>query len=157
MNWDAIGAISEAIGAAGVIASLLYLATQIRTNARASAVEAKLTSTKLYADFFGALVQSPELHDLLLRGRKDLGSLPREDYYRFSNLAFQACSFFSAGYFQYRQGAVSESDWFESWAVLQFWLRGSGFQQWWGSVGKHMFGPDFVAFIEAEMPRDDAA
>jgi hypothetical protein len=30
MNWDAIGAIAELLGAIGVIASLIYLATQIR-------------------------------------------------------------------------------------------------------------------------------
>ena len=30
MNWDAIGAIAELLGAIGVIASLVYLATQIR-------------------------------------------------------------------------------------------------------------------------------
>jgi hypothetical protein len=30
MNWDAIGAIAETLGAVGVIASLVYLATQIR-------------------------------------------------------------------------------------------------------------------------------
>ena len=29
MNWDAIGAIAELLGAVGVIASLVYLATQI--------------------------------------------------------------------------------------------------------------------------------
>ena len=30
MNWDAIGAIAELLGAVGVIASLVYLAGQIR-------------------------------------------------------------------------------------------------------------------------------
>jgi hypothetical protein len=30
VNWDAIGAIAELLGAVGVIASLVYLATQIR-------------------------------------------------------------------------------------------------------------------------------
>jgi hypothetical protein len=30
MNWDAIGAIAELLGAIGVIASLVYLATQIQ-------------------------------------------------------------------------------------------------------------------------------
>ena len=34
MNWDAIGAIAELLGAVGVIASLIYLATQIRQNTR---------------------------------------------------------------------------------------------------------------------------
>ena len=32
MNWDAIGAIAELAGAIGVIASLIYLARQIRQN-----------------------------------------------------------------------------------------------------------------------------
>ena len=32
MNWDAIGAIAELLGAIGVIASLIYLATQVRQN-----------------------------------------------------------------------------------------------------------------------------
>ena len=34
MNWEAIGAIAELLGAFGVIASLIYLATQIRQNSR---------------------------------------------------------------------------------------------------------------------------
>ena len=34
MNWDAIGAIAELLGAVGVIASLVYLAGQIRQNSR---------------------------------------------------------------------------------------------------------------------------
>lgn len=32
MNWDAISTIAEIVGATGVIASLVYLAIQIRQN-----------------------------------------------------------------------------------------------------------------------------
>ncbi len=151
MNWEAIGAIGEAIGAAGVIASLLYLAVQIRASTRTSAVEAKLASSRMYTDFMGSLIQSPELDDLIGRGRKDLESLAPEEYRRFSNLALQAFAFFSAIYFQFRQRTLSEADWFEGRAIIQYWIRSSGCQQWWGRVGKHMFGADFVAFIEAEI------
>lgn len=35
MNWEAIGAIGEVCGAAGVIVTLVYLSTQIRQNSRA--------------------------------------------------------------------------------------------------------------------------
>ena len=157
MNWEAIGAVGEVVGAAGVIASLLYLAVQVQASTRASAVEAKLAATRMYTDFMGSLIQSPELDDLLQRGRKDLESLSPEDYRRFSNLALQAFSFFSAGYFQFCQGTLSESDWFENRAIIQFWVRGLGCQQWWESVGKHLFGADFVAFIESEIRRNDAA
>jgi len=36
MNWDALGAISETIGAIAVIVTLAYLAVQIRQNTRAT-------------------------------------------------------------------------------------------------------------------------
>ncbi len=35
MNWDAIGALCELIGAGAVIATLIYLAQQIKDSARA--------------------------------------------------------------------------------------------------------------------------
>ena len=35
MNWEALGAIGEIAGAIGVIATLVYLATQIRQNTAA--------------------------------------------------------------------------------------------------------------------------
>ena len=36
MDWTAVGALGEAIGAAGVILSLLYLASQVRQNTKLS-------------------------------------------------------------------------------------------------------------------------
>ena len=36
MNWEAIGAVGEILGAAGVIITLIYLASQIRQNTRAT-------------------------------------------------------------------------------------------------------------------------
>ena len=35
MNWEAISAVGEVLGAGGVIISLIYLAAQIRQNTRA--------------------------------------------------------------------------------------------------------------------------
>jgi hypothetical protein len=152
VNWEAIGAISEVIGAAGVIASMLYLAVQVRSSTRASAIESKLASSRVYTDFLGSLIQSPELNRIFLQGRKDLASLTSEDdYHRFSNLALQGFSHFSATYFQYQRRMLSDLDWFESRAVIQYWVRGAGFQAWWTKLGRKMFGADFVAFIDSEI------
>ena len=99
---------AEAVGATGVIASLLYVATQVRAGTRASAVESKLASSRMYTDFLTLLVQSPELNNLIVRGRKDIEPLKPDEYLRFSNLAPDFFSFFSAGYFQYSKGTLSE-------------------------------------------------
>ena len=50
VNWEAVAAIGQMLGALGVVASLLYLATQVRQNNRASAVAAKLASTQLLSN-----------------------------------------------------------------------------------------------------------
>ncbi len=156
MNWEAIGAIGEAVGAAAVVASLLYLAVQLRGSTRASTVQAKLESTRLMTDFLDSLIQSPELNDLFLRGREDIESLSSEEYYRYSNMSLKAFSYFSAGYFQFRNRTLAEDDWFELRAVLRFWLGGRGCCDWWQKVGCRMYGPDFIKFIESEIARVDA-
>ena len=155
MNWEAIGAVGEVAGAAGVIITLLYLSVQVRASNVASKVEAKLATSGMYTDFLRTLIESPEINDVFVRGRENMGQLNSEEFYRFSNLGFRAFSYFSAGYFQHRMGSLSESDWFEMLAIVRFWLRGKGTQDWWKRLGTHMYGSDFVAFIESEIRRLD--
>ena len=111
MNWEAISAISETLGAIGVIASLIYLGSQLRSNAVASAVEAKLTTTRFLTDFNRDLIKDPELYDRWERGAKNLESLERNEFVRFSNLNLNAFWFFSAGHYQKRVGKLDDGEW----------------------------------------------
>jgi hypothetical protein len=103
-----------------VITSLLYLATQVRQNNRASAVAAKLASTQLLSEFVDSLIADPELMDLWLRGRKNLESLNDIKHFRFMNMCLEAFWFFSAAQFQFRIGTLHEEDWAEFYAVIRF-------------------------------------
>jgi hypothetical protein len=156
MNWEALGALAELVGAAGVIGSLLYLAAQVRTSNRASAVQAKLESTRLLNDFMDLLIERPELNRLMLNGRKGLDSLSPDDYQQFSNISLKALWFFSAGHFQFLQRTLSHSDWFELQAVIDYWLRSQGCRDWWEKLGRFMYGDEFVAFIDSEIARTAA-
>ena len=157
MNWEAIGAMGEIIGAITVVATVAYLAVQVRTAARATAIESKVATSRAYCDYLGQLIQSPDLNSLFLRGREDLAPLESEEYFRFSNLAFQGFSMFSAAHFQYRESVLNESDWYEHRAIVKFWLRGAGVRQWWSKAGQHMFGPDFAKYIESEIEHLEAS
>jgi hypothetical protein len=151
VNWEALGAIAELIGAGGVVASLLYLAVQVRTSNRASAVQAKLQSTGLLNDFMDLLIQHPEHNQLMRQGRENLGLLSPDEYLRFSNMSLKAFWFFSAGHFQFRHQTLAESDWFEIRALIRNWLRSEGCRDWWEEPGRSMYGDDFVTFIESEI------
>jgi hypothetical protein len=157
MHWEAIGAVAELVGAVGVIASLLYLAAQVHTSNRASAVQAKLDSTRLLNDFMDLLIQRPELNRLMIEGRKSLDNLSPDEYQQFSNMSLKAFWFFSAGYFQFRRGTIASNDWFEVLAVLRYWIASPGCRAWWERLGRSMYGDDFVAFIESELTRSAAA
>ena len=82
MNWEAISAIGEAVGAIAVVISLVYLAVQIRQNTRqiANSIEAtrldaferNIESGNRTREFF---LLNPELAELYGRGRKSYSGL----------------------------------------------------------------------------------
>ncbi len=90
MNWEAIGAIGELIGAVGVISTLGYLAFQIRQNTQqlaqnerssiASAVHASATNLR---ENRRSLYESSEVTEIWLKGMSDPRELAENDLYRF--------------------------------------------------------------------------
>ena len=64
MNWDAIGAIGQVVGAAAVVASLLYVASQIRADALARRLEAIHRQSEADAQFARAIANSNEVGEL---------------------------------------------------------------------------------------------
>ncbi len=90
MNWDAIGAIGELIGAAGVIATLGYLAFQIRQNTRqiaqhelASRAAAANASAQALRDSRRSVYENSEVTDIWLKGISNSDSLSESERYRF--------------------------------------------------------------------------
>ena len=81
MNWDAIGAVAELVGAIGVIVSLVYLATQIRQGARAQRA-ATLQAVSESITQAGEELARDERVGLFLRGLDDFSSLADEDRFR---------------------------------------------------------------------------
>ncbi len=60
MDWEAIGAIGEVLGAIGVIFSLVYLASQIRASTRQTNADAIYNLQKAQADVMESFHSQPE-------------------------------------------------------------------------------------------------
>lgn len=69
MDWNAIGAVGEVIGAAGVIFSLIYLATQIRSSAKQANADTIYNLQIGQSDIMEAFASNPELAKLLAKIR----------------------------------------------------------------------------------------
>jgi len=81
MNWQAIGAIGELLGAAAVFLSLLYLAQQIKANTRSSETASRQNVAKEFRDWVRSfLTCDPEHFSLGLSDYPDIPFRARSDF-----------------------------------------------------------------------------
>lgn len=146
MNWDMIGALAELAGAIAVVATLAYLATQIRQNNISARVAAKQEMTRQYADFNDLLLLNPELEDLYWRGNNgdDLDELEQRKFVRMMG---KQGWYFAAMHFQYTQQNLSESEWIQSREMIARQVRLPGFKNWW-PTRKDSYSKSYVDFVE---------
>ena len=83
MNWEAIGAVGELVGAAGVIATLGYLAFQIRQNTRQMQASVANASARALRDARRSVYESAEVTEIWLKGMSHPDELSENDFYRF--------------------------------------------------------------------------
>ena len=74
MNWQAIAAIAELLGAGGVIASLVYLAGQVRSSG-SQARQAAIQSVVNQFSTVGNVLAAESTADIWVRGSKGLSML----------------------------------------------------------------------------------
>ncbi len=84
MNWDAIGAIGEILGAIAVLGTLIYLAAQIRQNTASVTTATYESMVSGATDVNLVVVGNPEVASILNRGARDPRSLDDDEAYRYS-------------------------------------------------------------------------
>lgn len=83
MDWEAIGAVGEVLGAAGVIVTLAYLAMQIRQNTRALRAASIDSMTNIANDIRTHLFSDPEITTIYMKGLSDAETLTDLESERF--------------------------------------------------------------------------
>jgi hypothetical protein len=86
LNWDAIGAIGEVIGAVAVFVTLAYLAVQIRQNTHSVSTSIYESAMSGFNDVNRLICENAELSSIFRRGNPDPTSLDEEELFRFSLL-----------------------------------------------------------------------
>ena len=142
MNWEAISAIGQIVGAIAVVVSLIYLATEIRSNAR-SARHLSLESVNRWA---GQLIAHPHLAELWTRGLNDFESLESGDRLRFSYLLHQLFYIFGELYNQKLDGHLDPRMWGPTEAVMRDINGYPGVQAWW-PPRSDLFSKEFANYV----------
>jgi hypothetical protein len=162
VNWDAIGAIGEVVGAVGVIATLGYLAVQIRQNnvhlaenAKISRLGALESNAKSANQFRELLLTNPDLSELYARGCESYSALDSAERPRFGMVLrnmFQTSQIAHARYLAFRHdpdGYAGAERYIES------LLRRKGIREWLDDVETD-WRPEFRALVQSITERIDS-
>jgi len=133
LNWEAISAIGQIVGALAVVISLIYLAREIRSNARA----ARVSSMETLIRWLGQPVEHPHVRELYYRGIHDFDSLEGADLVGFAMLMQQLFRIFNEMYYQRLEGHLNQRLWREVEAPLRDIIAYPGVQAWWRSRSHH--------------------
>ncbi len=153
MNWTAIGATGELFGAIGVIASLLYLARQMRSaaadtrRATAQAVFTKLNTA------FETTSANPQLAGVFVRGTSDLSALSPEEAIQFSSVFFTLVRPYEELFYYSRAGAVNEWVWESVELLVLPALTTPGALEWWAKR-QSWFTSAFQDHVAEVLPKE---
>ena len=146
VNWEAVSAIGQVVGAIAVVISLLYLATEVRSNAR----ETRLASMRSLSDainqYFKTCAEDADLAELWFRGIYDFQSIKGASLMRFSSLMDYLFRIYEDMYYQRLEGHLDPRVWGGFEAMMGDFIAYPGIQAWWRSRS-HWFSDHFQEFI----------
>lgn len=150
MNWEAIGAVGEVLGAIGVITTLAYLAVQIRQSTRSQRTETYGRALDRVTTLQGRLADNSELADILLRGVPDNRRLTAIERVQFTWIFYEMFSGFEFMFYQAERDALPDEVW-QRWAdTIRWWMSFPGVRQWW-VAHPTPFTADFTRFVNDQL------
>ena len=141
MNWEAIGAVGEVLGAPAVVMTLGYLSVQIRQNTAREKMAQEFTSNEYFNQLRMLLASDEELADIERRGINDLSSLSELEPRRFDEIA---TSWMWALQKFYRQDAhIAAQFSVTTLPLVDRRFRGAGFVEWWQEIREEYSDVEF--------------
>jgi hypothetical protein len=86
VNWEAISAIGQIVGAIAVVISLIYVAREVRSSAHATQLASRHSMEDIFIRWAQQLADNQNLRELYYRGLHDFESLEGADLVGFGIL-----------------------------------------------------------------------
>lgn len=150
MNWDAIGAVGEAVAAVTVIVTLVYLALQIRHNTHVAQSNATQGLSEQIGQVYALLASDADLSLIFAKGLADPNDLSNEEMVRFMSF----CQYMSFGMqnwlFQTQHQSVDDDTFMNVISLMRGPGATPGFRYFWEQRG-HAYSPAFQEFVRTKL------
>ena len=150
MNWDAIGAIEEMVGAAAVVLSLGYLGVQIRNQnaeARTGAMHDISVGWRSASEQF----TDGELAEIFIKANHDFESLTEVEALRFVAGVHGIFRVFEEAHNQHSRGRLDGNLWDAMNHQYASYLAAPAFRKYWEMRG-YQYNADFQDYVGQLQP-----
>ena len=147
MTIDSLGSLANLVIAMATVASLIYVATQIRENTSWSKRQALEKIIDRVIDWSARLNENPEILSIYLDGLTNFESLDDKSKHRYHYTLFElfvACE----GVLEHAKTNSIKAETVD--AINQrvkHELRGQGARDWWEEMGARHFAKDFASHV----------
>ena len=152
MDWIALGAIAEIVGAIAVVLTLIYLAYQVRNNTRMAQRASTAEAVSAIMAFNDSLVDNPKVGELFQRGvNLGLENLTDEERVPFTIVMFNLLKTCEHLHYQHAVGAMDPDVW-EGWDhMIRGYLTAPGSQEWY-QERRLAFSSNFRNYLDNNAP-----
>ncbi len=158
MTLQDLGNIGEFVGAIGVVASLIYLAVQIRQssnqireNTNSVLASAESQDAQVSSDFLQSLAENPGLSRVWRLGHSEPSKLTEDESTQFVMLMGSAFYRLAGSFAQYKRGLLSADSWEPYDRLISRYLNSPAVVEWW-SRGDVPYARSFIDYVDARIP-----
>ena len=150
MNWEAISAVSEVVGAVAVVASLVFVGVQLRSNTKALKLTFTDSSVHQFKESVIRLAESEQLSEILLRGVPDPDAIDGQDSYRFTLLIQAYILQYSNFYLHYKAGSLDRQTFESLDSQMRNFCNAPGLKAYWKRSGNN-YPEEFREYMNKEV------
>ena len=153
MNWEAIGAVGEIVGAITVVATLIYLAKQIKDSARAARSQSITDATTGMQAWYQELGSNPQVSELVLTGFRNPEALSKEAQFQWLMIMHACFIGFQRSFFLAQEGTLDVGLRNSIGTAIVAVNHMPGMDVYWRQR-KAFFQPEFVDWVEGLKDRE---
>ena len=146
MNWEALGAVGETVGAIAVCITLIFLTVQLRQSNRAQKSTAYQTYLNARTEWLKSL-QQPEVKNALMQGSFSPLDCSEDMLQSYQQIMHLSMTYFAGAYRLWKDGLLSDEEWQSNLSLVSEYKGTEGFELWWPAVN-NFYNADFVQEIE---------
>ena len=144
MDRSKLADLSEIVSSIAIVVTLIYLVVEIRQNTNALNSQSRQAVMEAAKNELFALIENPDLTISMIKTEP----LTSEEQIRLDSYYAATLRNREFSWLQFQDGTVDELQWETELSVLSSIFDTSRSRDWWDKIGRHVFGPQFVSYVD---------